>query len=115
MPLSALEMNIGGSEWAIIIMLGLILLFGSKKLPEISRTFGRMLGEYEKSKQLLRKEIEEATKTIGTTNYNIGPKITGPIASERQKLEIIANSMGIDHMGKTDEQLRSMILKRMYE
>ena len=115
MPLSELEMNIGGSEWAVIIILGLILLFGSKKLPEISRTFGRMLGEYEKSKQLLREEIEEATKTMSTTNYNRGLKITSPIVSERQKLEIIANSLGIDHMGKTDEQLRSMILKRMYE
>jgi hypothetical protein len=42
------------------------------------------------------------------------PKITGPVASEREKLETIAVSLGIDdYDGLTDEQLRMLISKRM--
>ena len=41
-------MNIGGSEWIIIGLLVVILLFGSKKLPEFSRTIGKAVGEFEK-------------------------------------------------------------------
>ena len=37
-------MNIGGSEWIIIGLLVVILLFGSKKLPEFSRTIGKAYG-----------------------------------------------------------------------
>jgi hypothetical protein len=42
------------------------------------------------------------------------PKITAPVASEREKLETIANSLGIDdYAGLTDEQLRMLITKKM--
>ena len=44
-------MNIGGSEWAIVIILGLIFVFGPKKLPELSRTFGTASAKYEKANQ----------------------------------------------------------------
>jgi hypothetical protein len=42
------------------------------------------------------------------------PKITGPVATEREKLETIAASLGIDdYAGLTDEELRTLISKRM--
>jgi Sec-independent protein translocase protein TatA len=70
---SALIMNIAGSEWIIIILFGLILLFGNKF-----------------------------------------PKIMGPVATERKKLELIASSLGIEnHTGLTDEELRTLISKKM--
>jgi TatA/E family protein of Tat protein translocase len=34
-------MNIGGSEWIIIALLALFLLFGTKKVPQVSRTVGK--------------------------------------------------------------------------
>jgi sec-independent protein translocase protein TatA len=109
---SALVMNIAGSEWIIIILFGLILLFGTKKLPQLSRSVGKAIGEYERAKQMFRQEMEHAAE-----NANEGgnfPKIRGPVDSERKKLELIANSLGIeDHMGLTDEELRNLISKRM--
>ena len=108
----ALLMNIAGSEWIIIILLGLILLFGTKKLPQFSRTIGKAVGEYEKAKQMFRREMEEAMEPA--KNMNRVPKITGPVANEREKLETIAISLGIDdYDGLTDEQLRMLISKRM--
>ena len=109
-------MQIGGTEWLIIILMGLFLLFGSKKLPELSRTLGKAAGEYEKARHLFRKEIEYATREeeqhVLPQRY-MGPKITAPALSERQKLEEIASTIGIDHTGKTDDELRTLISEKM--
>ena len=109
---SALVMNIAGSEWIIIILFGLFLLFGTKKLPQFSRTVGKAVGEYEKAKDMFRHEMEQAAENArGGSKF---PKITGPVATERKKLESIASSLGIeDHEGLTDEELRVLISKRM--
>jgi sec-independent protein translocase protein TatA len=112
--LSVLEMNIGGSEWIIIILMALFLLFGSKKLPEFSRAVGKASGEYEKAKELFRREMEEAAETVeDPKRYVMLPKITAPVNSEREKLEFIASSLGIKYIGQTDEQLRLLILERI--
>ena len=109
---SALIMNIAGSEWIIIILFGLILLFGSKKIPQFSRTVGKAVGEYERAKEMFRHEMEQASENArGDSKF---PKIMGPVATERKKLESIASSLGIeDHDGLTDEELRVLISKRM--
>jgi sec-independent protein translocase protein TatA len=109
---SPLVMNIAGSEWIIIILFGLILLFGSKKIPQFSRTVGKAVGEYERAKEMFRHEMEQASENArGDSKF---PKIMGPVATERKKLESIASSLGIDdHAGLTDEELRILISKRM--
>lgn len=112
MEASALLMNIAGSEWIIIILLGLILLFGTKKLPQFSRTMGKAMGEFEKARNTFRREMEEAAEPARSASRI--PRISGPVATEREKLETIANSLGIgDYGGLTDEQLRTLISKRM--
>jgi sec-independent protein translocase protein TatA len=114
MALSILQMNIGGSEWIIIILMALFLLFGSKKLPEFSRAIGRASGEYEKAKQSFRREMENAAEAIeDPKRYVMLPKITAPVNSEREKLEVIANSLGVKHTGQSVEQLRLLILERI--
>jgi sec-independent protein translocase protein TatA len=129
--LSGLLLNIAGSEWAIIILLALVLIFGPKRLPQFSRTIGRAVGEYEKARQTFQREMQEAAEQArreagiatdpGNTaaavgvNSRLSPHINipGPVANERQKLELIATSLGIDHAGKTDDELRSLIAQKM--
>lgn len=111
---SGMLMNIAGSEWAIIILLALILIFGTKRLPQFSRTIGRAVGEYEKTRARFRQEMEEASEQARReAGISKLPKITGPVETERQKLEMIATSLGIDHAGKSDDELRSLISRRM--
>jgi sec-independent protein translocase protein TatA len=114
MTLSSMIMNIGGSEWAVIIILGLILVFGPKKLPELSRAFGKASGEYEKARELFRLEQENIKKHANHNTYLMGPKILGPVTSEREKLEEIAKSLDIDYVGKTDEELRLQITDKIH-
>jgi sec-independent protein translocase protein TatA len=114
LPLGALVMNIAGSEWIIIVLLALVLLFGAKRLPQFSKTIGRAVGEYEKARQKFQQEMQEATEQVGRdTGVNPLPRITGPVNTEREKLEMMANSLGIEHAGKGDEELRSLISRRM--
>jgi len=40
------------------------------------------------------------------------PKITGPVETEREKLETMAKSMGVN-VEKTDDELRKMISEKM--
>ena len=100
-------LNIGGSEWIIIGLLVVILLFGSKKLPEFSRTIGKAVGEFEKVRTMsLKQKIDD------DSNY-IGPRMTSAVDSERHKLEMIAESLGIDHVNKNDEELRLLIFEKI--
>ena len=48
----------GGSE-VILILFIILLLFGAKKLPDLSRSLGKSLGEFKKGKEDLEREIRE--------------------------------------------------------
>lgn len=105
-------MTIAGTEWIIIVLLAVVLLFGTKKLPQVSRSIGKAVGEFERAREMFKKEMEEATQEAkGLTKM---PKISGPVSTEREKLETLADSLGIDdHAGLSDEELRALISKRL--
>lgn len=110
--LSTLLMNIVGSEWIILILLGVILVFGPKRLPQFSRNLGRAVGEYEKARQMFQKEITDAVETANGMKKI--PLIKGPVSTEREKLETIASSLGIEgYISLSDDDLRNLIAKRM--
>lgn len=48
----------GGAEVLLILFI-ILLLFGAKKLPELSRSLGKSLGEFKKGKEDLEKEIRD--------------------------------------------------------
>jgi len=104
---SSTIMNIGGSEWIIIGLMALFLLFGSKKLPEFSRMMGRVVGEYEKARMIAQREMSQSIPSQ-TASYH-GPNIQGPVNSEREKLEMVAMSLGIESRNKNDDELRDLI------
>jgi len=104
-------MVIGGSEWIIIALLALFLLFGTKKVPQVSRTVGKAIGEYQKAQELLHKEMDTATKSFDDSKMHFMGSINRPVATEREKLETIARSLNIDCIGKTDDEIRSLILR----
>ena len=104
---SSAIMNIGGSEWIIIGLMALFLLFGSKKLPEFSRMIGRVVGEYEKARMIAQREMAQSIPSQAASYH--GPNIQGPVNSEREKLEMVAMSLGIESRNKNDDELRDLI------
>ncbi len=132
------SLDIGGSEWVIIILLGFFLLFGNKKVPEVGRKLGRLMAQYEKTKRAIQDEITKAStdvrasvkfdpttstaaKAEGTTNVpakvdgntNTDIAVSGRVASEREKLEIIAKTLEIDPRGKSTDELKQLISSKM--
>jgi sec-independent protein translocase protein TatA len=103
-----MEMNIGGAEWFIIAFVFIILFFGSKHLPSFSKSIGRAMAEYQKAKSGIEKEMSS------TNIPGIGPKIS-PISSEREKLEIIAKSLGIEYQNLSDDTLRDTVSRKMQD
>ena len=74
----------------ILVVVVVFLLFGSKKIPDLARSFGKARGEFKKG----QKETDAELKP-----------------SEREKLEQAAESFGIDTEGKSDDELRDAIKK----
>jgi len=94
-------LNIVGSEWIIIIFVALVLILGTNKLPEAARKIGRAVNEYNKAKS----DVEYHMKDF--TNHNI--EVNGPVQNERQKLEMMVRSFGINPAGKTTDELKEII------
>ena len=53
----------GGTEVLLILFI-ILLLFGAKKLPELSRSLGKSLGEFKKGKEDLEKEIRSVQEEV---------------------------------------------------
>lgn len=93
-------LNIAGSEWIIVIFIALVLILGTNQLPSAAKKLGKAVNEYNRAKN----EVQNQMNDIGD---NI--RISGPVENERQKLESIARSIGIDPNEKPDDELRDMI------
>lgn len=95
--ITALMMAIMNSvEVIIIILIGLIIIFGAKKIPELAKSFGKATSEFEKARIEARREL-----------HDIKNKDTSVVG--REKLEAIAETLGIDYTNKNDDQLRYAI------
>lgn len=99
------SLNIMGSEWIIIIFVALLVLLGTNRLPEVSRKLGKVVGEYSKAKN----EVQKQFKDFSNANLDI----SGPVQNERQKLEAIAKSLGIEFENKSDDELREQISSKI--
>jgi sec-independent protein translocase protein TatA len=47
------------SDWAVIIIVALILFFGTNKIPELFRSMGRALGEFKKGRLEAEMEMQQ--------------------------------------------------------
>jgi sec-independent protein translocase protein TatA len=86
--------GLGGLEWVIIIGLIVVVFFGVKKIPELARSFGKATAEFEKARIEAKRELQQL-KSQGSVG--------------REKLESIADSLGIDYTNKNDDELRAAI------
>lgn len=100
-------LNIMGSEWIIIIFVALIVLLGTNRLPEVTKKFGKAVGEYNKAKN----DVQKQFKDFSNSNLDV----TGPVENEKQKIETIAKSLGIDSKNKSEEELRKIISSKIGE
>ncbi|MDE1828821.1 MAG: twin-arginine translocase TatA/TatE family subunit [Thaumarchaeota archaeon] len=95
-----------GNDWIVIAFVALVMLLGTKRMPEASRKLGKLVGEFNKTKGTVQNEIQRAKGEIGIP-------IQGPATTERQKLEFMAKTLGIDPTNRTDDDLRDQISSKL--
>ncbi len=106
---------LGGPEVVVIIAIGL-MLFGPKKLPELARSIGRAVGEYQKAVKefeneanTVRKDVlDEGSSAAGQGGSRAPVKKRGP----SPQLLKIAKNLGIDTAGKKESQLLAEINRK---
>jgi len=89
----------------IIIFAAVVLILGTGKLPGFAKKMGKVVNEYNNAKNEIQQQMKEVTEEI--------PKISGPVETEREKLETISKSVGIKTEGKTDEEIQKEISTRI--
>ncbi|MGB6464455.1 MAG: twin-arginine translocase TatA/TatE family subunit [Nitrosotalea sp.] len=95
-----------GNDWIMIAFVALVMLLGTKRMPEASKKIGKIMGQFNKTKNIVQDEIQKA-------KGNFSMQIQGPATSERQKLEVMAQTLGIDSKDKTDDDLRNLISSKL--
>lgn len=79
----------GGPE-VLVVLFVILLLFGAKKLPELSRSLGRSLGEFKKGKEDLEREIrnvEDDLKKAATEEIKEEPEASPVEPAEKSEAE----------------------------
>ena len=89
----------------IIIFVAVVLILGTGKLPGAAKKMGKVVSEYNNAKNEIQQQMKEVNEEI--------PKISGPVETEREKLEMIAKSAGIKTKNKTDDELQKEISSKM--
>ena len=106
LPLNMMmQMIPSGFEWIFIVVIVVVLIFGAKKIPDLARGFGKATTEFEKARIEAKRELREI-KNAGTSSSS---STTANTAASREKLESIADTLGIDYTDKNDDQLRLAI------
>jgi sec-independent protein translocase protein TatA len=89
-------------EWAIVIVVILVLFGSTKKIPEFARNLGRATGEFKRGQVELENELR---------------KSMNPDASSVKPSEInfseAAKNLGIETSGKSEEQLKTEIREKL--
>lgn len=72
-------MSFGISE-IILILIAIVLLFDLRRLPELARVFGKIVQQYRKAKETIKKEAHELTRdfTEKPIEYQLKDDIENP-------------------------------------
>lgn len=98
------SLNIGGSEWMIIIFVAVVLVLGTGKLPGAAKKMGKVVSEYNSAKNEIQQQMKEVTEEV--------PKISGPVETEREKLEMIANRQALQQKARQMMKFKKRYLQK---
>ncbi|MGA9138648.1 MAG: twin-arginine translocase TatA/TatE family subunit [Methanocella sp.] len=97
-------MGMLGSQEILLIFVAIVLLFGASKLPDLARSMGRSMGEFKRGQVEIENELQSAK------NSAVAPPGTDMAFTRIQRM---AQNLGIDVSGKTDDQLLVEIDKKI--
>jgi sec-independent protein translocase protein TatA len=95
-----------GSEWLIVIVIVVVLIFGAGKIPDLAKSLGRASGEFQKGKVESELEVQKLKASESTT-------ASQPSSDARVRMIKAASELGISTDGKTDVEIQAEIKKAL--
>ena len=87
----------------LVVLVAVLLLFGSKSIPEFARTLGKGMNEFKKATDDLKKEFQEGTSGIMDEVRGIQSEIQSEINQNSNALQDFVNDVEredySDHIG----------------
>ncbi len=91
----------GGFEWVILlIIIAILLLFGPQKLPELAKSIGRALGEFQRGRMEVQREIRQEFQQAEGKDFGV-------------RLRDSARELGIETTGRRDSEIKLEIARRI--
>jgi TatA/E family protein of Tat protein translocase len=99
--------SLGGPELILIFIVGLVV-FGPRKLPEIGKSLGKMIGEFKRASADFQRTVEDEVETerlrkdVATADYGPSaalPEAAAPLIREAEGSIPSAISGGADISG----------------
>ena len=87
---TALISGMQGGPEVLLILFIVLLLFGAKKLPELSLSLGKSLGEFKKGKEDLENEIREAQEEVVEPKTRPEPEPAADVVEDLEEDEVKA-------------------------
>ena len=112
-------LNLGPTELALVLVL-FLALFGADKLPQLARGLGRARSEFDAARRqaetALKTEeerlLEEQLAFERLREHQVAQQVADP---ERAALARAAQELGLQAEGRTAEELRADIARRVAE
>ena len=77
----------GGPELLVILFIA-VLLFGANKIPELARSSGEAIGEFQKGREEVEQELEEMRESASVDAEDLAPdadELTGGSEETRDR------------------------------
>jgi sec-independent protein translocase protein TatA len=94
-----------GSEWLIVIVIVVVLIFGANKIPDLAKSLGRASGEFQKGKVESEQEVARLKAQ--------GAQPAQPAEPDHDKLMRAAKELDVSTEGKTDDEIREEVKKAL--
>jgi sec-independent protein translocase protein TatA len=103
-------------EWTVVIVAIILLPFGAKRIPELTRSIGRATGEFERGKRLvemdmLRAERDPDAPFPSKARGDAVPETAGP--PNASPIHKAALEFGLTTEGRSDQELKELIGERV--
>lgn len=102
-------LQVGGTEWIWIVFLVVFFLFGSKKMPELARAFGKAMNEFQRGREEIEREFRLAVAPSPSPRPTTADLKTSPAPTSN--LVKAAADMGLNVKDKGDEDLRKEMME----
>lgn len=99
-------MLLEGSEWLIVIVIVVVLIFGANKIPDLAKSLGRAQGEFQKGKVEAEIEVQKMRAAASSPTSQ-------PAPDPHAKLLKAAGELGVPTDGRTDADIQADIKKSL--